>query len=195
MLLLAAGAVALAQNAYALLPHNYKLELENAYVRISRVSYSPGDKLRSHSHPSIPTIYVYVADGGPIRFIHDRPKFTIERSEVQAGSVRFNRNAQVETHHTEYRGTSPTEYLRVELKTMPGPPHEDARLEDDADFPWEDPQVRISRVRGKPPMLTHRAVLINLSDRTFTWFDPAAASPLPSDSAWFVILELKTDRQ
>ncbi len=195
VLVVAAAAVASAQNPYKLLPRNYKLEFENDYVRISRVHYSPGDKLRTHSHPANPTVYVYLVDGGPIRFMHDRPKFVIERSEVQAGGVRFNRNAQVEIHHTEYRGTAPTEYLRIELKTIPGPRHQDARLADDADFPWEDPQIRISRLRGELSALTRRAVLVNLSDRTFAWFDPAAAPNFPATSAWFVTVELKTDRQ
>ena len=183
---------AFAQNPYATLPRNYQLEFENDYVRVSRVKYFPGDKLPVHSHPAIPTVYVYLTDGGPIRFVHKTPKVTIERSAVKAGSVRFNRNARVETHETEYFGDSPSEYLRVELKTTPGPPHRDARLEDDADFPWEDPQVRISRIHGSPPKLTRPALVVSLSDRDFTWVEPGTAllPRLPDGFKTSVILEL-----
>ena len=63
--LLAVAFLARAQNPYSTLPRNYTLELENESVRISRVKYFPGDKLAVHSHPSIPTVYVYLTDGGP----------------------------------------------------------------------------------------------------------------------------------
>jgi hypothetical protein len=196
MTLLALAVVAAAQRPYATLPRNYALEFENEWVRVSRVKFSPGDKLPVHSHPSIPTIYVYLTDGGPIRFTHITPKVTIVRAEVKAGQVRFNRNARVETHETEYQGDVPSEYLRVELKTTPGPPHLDARLLDDADFPWEDPQVLISRFRGRPPELPRLSLLVNLSTCTFTWIDPKEKRPRakPDEPAWFVQLELKTGR-
>lgn len=183
---------ALAQNPYTKLPRNYVLELENEYVRVSRVKYAPGDKLPVHSHPSIPTVYVYLTDGGAIRFTHVTPKFTIERSEVQAGGVRFNRNAKQETHETEYLGAAPSEYLRIEMKTEPGPPHRDARLRADGDFPWEDPMVRIRRVTGKLAAPTGPAVLVDISQRSFTWVHPKMASALPLGQDQFVVVELKT---
>lgn len=180
-----------AQNPYEILPRNYSVEFENDAVRVSRVRYFPGDRLAEHKHPSIPTVYVYLTDGGPIRFIHKTPKFTIERPEVKAGGVRFNRNAQVETHEVEYLGAAPSEYLRIELKNTPGPRHRDARLRDDSDFPWEDPQVRIARFHGPPPKPSRPAVLIDIAARTFVWVDPKRAlSPSPK-SDLFVTLELK----
>jgi len=160
------------------------------------VKYSTGDKLPVHSHPSLPTVYIYLTDGGRIRFIHKTPKVTIVRDEVKAGAVRFNRNAQVETHETEYLGDSASEYLRVELKTRPGPPRADARLQDDGDFPWEDPQVRISRFHGLPPEMPWPSILVNLTTNSFSWIDPKDPRP-PAGSrepGWFVLLELKTDR-
>lgn len=196
MSLLAVAVLAHAQQPYSKLPRNYTLAFENESVRISRVKYFPGDKLPVHSHPSIPTIYVYLTDGGSIRFIHKTPKVTIVRPEVKAGGVRFNRNARVETHQTEYLGDAASEYLRVELKTTPGPPRFDARLHDDADFPWEDPQVRITRFHGAPPALMRPTLLVDISARSFTWFDPknARAPSLSHSPSWFVMLELKTDR-
>jgi hypothetical protein len=197
MTLLAAAFVARAQNPYSTLPRNYTLELENESVRISRVKYFPGDRLAVHSHPSIPTVYVYLTDGGSIRFIHKTPQFTLERPAVKAGGVRFNRNAGVETHEVEYLGDTATEYLRIELKTVPGLPHRDARLHNDDDFPWEDPQVRISRFHGQPPKLMRPTVLVNIGDRSFDWWTPADAhAPSVSrESNWFVMLELKSDRR
>ncbi len=194
--LLVVTAAAFAQDPYQLLSKNYTLEFENDYVRISRVRFSPGDRLPVHSHPAIPTVYVYLMDGGPIRFIHKTPKFTLERPAVKVGGVRFNRNAQVETHEVEYLGDAATEYLRIELKTEPGPRHRDARLRTDADFPWEDPQVRISRVRGKLPGLTTPAVIVDLTGRNFTWFDPSTATMNQSEPGanGLVLLELKTAR-
>jgi hypothetical protein len=188
------GVVAFAQDPYKTLPKNYTLELDNAYVRISRVKYSPRDRLPEHAHPSIPTVYIYLTDGGPIHFVHKTPRFALERPPVKAGSVRFNRNAQVETHEVEYRGDAPSEYLRVELKTAPGPPHRDARLRLDADFPWSDPQLRISRVRPLPT-LAKPSVLIDIAARSFTWFDSkqGSAAPAVRGEGLTVILELLTE--
>jgi hypothetical protein len=137
---------------------------------------------------------VYLTDGGPIRFIHKTPQFTLERPAVKAGGVRFNRNARVETHEVEYLGDTASEYLRIELKTAPGPPHRDARLRGGADFPWEDPQVRIGSIHGRPPRPARPAILVNISQRGFTWFDPGSASSpaLPTQPDWYIILELKT---
>jgi hypothetical protein len=195
MSLLALAIMARAQQPYAKLPRNYTLEFENESVRISRVKYFPGDKLPVHSHPSIPTVYIYLTDGGLIRFIHETPQVTIVRGEVKAGGVRFNRNARVETHRTEYLGDSESEYLRVELKTAAGPPHLDTRLSDDGDFPWEDPQVRIGRFHGVPPTPVRPALLVDISARRFSWLDPKdARAPSHSQApGWYVMLELKTD--
>jgi hypothetical protein len=183
--------IASAQDPYTLLSRNYSVELDNAYVRISRVKYFPGDRLPEHAHPSNPTVYVYLTDGGPIHFVHRTPKFEVERPAVKAGGVRFNRNAQVETHEVEYRGDAPSEFLRIELKTTPGPPHRDARLREDADFPWSDPQIRISRIGSAPPALSKPSVLVDIAKRGFTWLD-AAKSP-PQAAGPIVIVELLTE--
>jgi hypothetical protein len=189
---LAFAALACAQNPYTTLPKNYRLELENDSVRVSRVKYFPGDKLPVHAHPSIPTVYVYVTDGGSIRFLHTSPKFTIDRPAVKAGGVRFNRNSRAETHEVEYLSDAPTEYLRIELKTKPGPPRLDTRLRADADFPWEDPQVKISRFHGLPAKVTRPAVLVNVSERSFAWLDPKRpnTSSRAREADWFVMVEL-----
>lgn len=180
-----------AQDPYSTLPRNYRLEFENDLVRISRAKYFPGDKLPLHSHPSLPTVYVYLTPGGPVRFTHRTPEFTIERRPVTPGSVRFNRNAQVETHEVEYLGDTPSEFLRVELKTRPDKPHRDARLRTDADFPWQDEQVRISRLSGAVPRLATPAVVIDIPARRFTWHDAGSPAPPIPTSSMLVVLELR----
>jgi hypothetical protein len=189
---IALASLAWAQSPYSALPKYYSLEFENDSVRVSRVRFFPGDKLPLHSHPSLPTVYIYLTDGGPVRFIHKTPRFTLERPAVKAGSVRFNRNARVETHEVEYLGDAWAEYLRVEPKTVPGPPHRDARLREDTDFPWEDPQLRIHR--GVPSGLVGPALVVNPAGHNFTWLDPGQSPSLPGppDPAGFVVLELKT---
>jgi hypothetical protein len=191
------SACALAQDPYATLPKNYSLEFENDYVVVSRARSFPGDKLPVHSHPAIPTVYVYLSDGGPIRFTHISPQFTIERPAVKAGAVRFNRNAQVETHEVEYLGDAPAEYLRIGLKTAPGARHRDARLKADNDFPWQDGQVRISRIRGNPGRLGRPTVIVNIDARTFVWRDPSKSARVEAFSSkeppTLVLVELQTD--
>lgn len=183
---------ALAQDPYLTVPRNYQPEFENDWVRISRVRYQPGDRLPVHSHPALPTIYVYVADGGPIRFSHQTPRFIVERPAVAAGSVRFNRNAQQETHEVAYLGDTPTEYLRVELKTVPGARHRDARLSKDGDFPWEDEQVRINRVDAAPARLSRRAVIVDIGAHSAQWYDPSRAAAPAVKPGRYIVLELKT---
>jgi hypothetical protein len=189
-LLLLVSFAAFAQDPYSTLPKNYSIELENDYLRISRVKYVPGERLPEHAHPARPTVYVYLTDGGPVAFSHKTPKFELERPPVKAGAVRFNRNAQVETHEVEYRGDAPSEFLRIELKTKPAPPHRDARLREDADFPWSDTQIRISRVRGALPPLAKPSVIVDIAARAFIWFDPKSSAPPAEVRGSAVIVEL-----
>ena len=186
---LALAVLASAQDPYAMLPRNYSVEFENDAVRVSRVKYEPGGRLAVHSHPSIPTVYVYLTDGGAIRFIHKTPQFTLERPPVKAGGMRFNRNAQVETHEVQYLGDTPSEYLRIELKNTPGPRHRDARLRNEQDFPWEDPQVRISRLHGAAPATVRRALLVDIDGRRFAWLDGTNSPVQPKGLS--VLVELK----
>lgn len=183
-----------AQDPYVTLPRNYKVEFDNAYVRVSRVRYNPGDELPAHAHPSLPTVYVYLQECGPARFTHHTPSFTIERSPVTAGGVRFNRNAQHEIHTVTYLGTEACESARIELKTIPGPRHKDARLREAKDFPWEDRQVKISTGEGPLSRVTRRGVLIRLPQKTLTWVEPRqrGGSPALGEEGRWVRIELKT---
>lgn len=158
-----------AQDPYATAPNNYKLEFENEWVRVSRVSYRPGDKLPVHSHPAYPTVYVYVTDGGPITFGHQEFA-TMQRRPVKAGQIRFNRGNE-ETHTTEYLGEAPSEYIRVELKTEPVDlPRRDVRIAPDDPKPFENGQIRIERAACSPcEPLPSPSVVITMADRKVLW--------------------------
>ena len=185
-LLLGAVACAFAQDPYKVAPDNYKAELENQYVRVSRVTYHKGEHTAEHAHPSIPTVYVYLTDGGPIRFAHKKPLYTIERKAVSAGQIRFNRNAHVETHETDYLGNEPAEYLRIELKTKTNRAAEkDARLKVDSDFPWEDEQIRISKALAPT---ARPSVLVDVAGKSFRWLEPNSAPPATAQA---ILIEIK----
>jgi len=150
---------AAAEDAYRVAPGNYHFVFENQWARASRVTFRPGDKLPVHQHPPTPTtVYVYVTDGGPIRFSHvtgdNVAGLNIVRKPVLAGGIRFAHGAP-ETHTVEYLGDAPTEYARIELRTEPiDRPVRDVRLPPEPDdlskssrsVRFENGQVRIVQV-------------------------------------------------
>ena len=145
-----------AQEAQAVAPRSYRPEFENARVRVTRVVYQPREKIALHDHPANPTVYVYLRDSGPVRFIHtgDEP-FTLTRPAVRAGGFRLSKGAQ-ETHAVESLTDQLSEYLRVEFKGLAVdrqvfrgrfPPESRAqRGRAGQKVRYEDRQVRITRV-------------------------------------------------
>ena len=145
-----------AQDAQSVAPRSYRPEFENARVRVTRVVYRPREKIALHDHPAIPTVYVYLRDSGPVRFVHmgDEP-FTLTRPAVRAGGFRLSKGAQ-ETHSVESLTDQLTECLRVEFKGLavdrqvwrgrfPPEPAAARRLAGQK-VRYEDKQVRITRV-------------------------------------------------
>jgi peptidoglycan-N-acetylglucosamine deacetylase len=122
-----------AQDPYRVAPGNYHFIFENEWARATLVTFKPHDKLPVHEHPPTPTtIYVYITDGGAIRFSHvtgdNVAGLDIVRKPVLAGGIRFAHGAP-ETHTVEYLGDAPTEYARIELRTEPiDRPVRDVRL-------------------------------------------------------------------
>src|SRR5437016_4772055 len=93
-----------------------------------------------HDHPARPTVFVYLTDGGAIRFTHIQPEFTAERPRVREGGIRFHTGAK-ETHVVEYLGDAPSEYLRIELKTeWPEKKSQHVRMAPDDLKPFENSQ-------------------------------------------------------
>jgi hypothetical protein len=152
-----------AQNPYAVAPSHYHLIFENAWARATRVTYGPHEQAPVHDHPSTPTtVYIYVTDGGVMRFHHITGEhvagFTIDRPAVKAGAIRFTHGAP-ETHSVEYLGDSPTEYIRIELRTEPLeramrdvrlPPVSLDTSKAAVETEFENAQVRILRVMCTP---------------------------------------------
>ena len=107
-----------AQDPLVVLPDVYKLGFENEHVRVVRVRYEPHAKLPPHDHPKGPTAYVYLNDGGPVVFKHIGLDYgEITRPATVAGGVRLARPVE-EVHEVENPNDSPSEFLRVEFKTL-----------------------------------------------------------------------------
>ncbi len=196
-MLLAAACPLAAQNPYTVAPNNYRLEFENESVRVSRASFAPGDKLPIHQHPAAPTVFVYLTDGGPIRFTHITPAFTAERAPVQRGGIRFHTGAE-ETHEVEYLGDQPSEFLRIELKTeRPDQASQHVRIAANDHKPFENRQLRISRAhcagRESCGGSQYASVVVNLSDRSVAWFGAGGNFiNQKDDPALLIRVELKT---
>jgi hypothetical protein len=204
---LALALPALPQDPYRVAPDNYHLVFENEWARATRVTYQPHDKLPVHAHPPTPTtLYVYVTDGGPIRFGHVTGEhvegLAITRKPVQAGALRFAHGAP-ETHTVEYLGDTPTEYARIELRTEPlDRPVRDVRLppiptdlsKSSTTVQFENRQVKILRVvcaaGDSCPASAVPAVVVTMSGPRrgeILWFPKPQPGPLDQ-----VRIELKT---
>ena len=108
------------QDPFVAAPQAYKREFENDWVRVVRVRYGPREKVTSHDHPQRGTVYVYLRNSGPVRFIHTgEEKFTLVRPAVKAGGFRLGRRrAAKEIHDIDGLTDELTEFLRVQLKTV-----------------------------------------------------------------------------
>jgi quercetin dioxygenase-like cupin family protein len=91
-------------------PGMCKVEVDNEYVRITRVKLPPHGKLAMHSHPSA-NIVVYLTGGHAKATSGDGKS---EESTIVAGMVKAN---QPGTHSNENLGDKPTEAVLIELKT------------------------------------------------------------------------------
>jgi quercetin dioxygenase-like cupin family protein len=110
MILGAASAVA--QDPVKVDSKHYKVELENEYVRVVRITYGAAEKSVIHEHPA--GVAVFLTD--------QEAKFTLPdgKTEVvqdKAGSIRW---AAAGKHLPENTGGRPFELVLVELKTGPG---------------------------------------------------------------------------
>ena len=169
LLALAAGSVS-AQDPF-------KLEFENDWVRVSRITYPAFGKSKTHLHPVLPTVYVYLTDGGPMSFIHSE-NMILDRPAVKAGGIRFNRG-MIEKHEVESLSDQPSEYLRIELKTEPLElPGKDIRIAPEEARGFENAQIGIEKLvcasHTKCGVSLLPSVVVNLNDRTATWIQDGA---------------------
>jgi quercetin dioxygenase-like cupin family protein len=101
--------IALAQDALKTDPAHYKVVLENASVRILRISYDPGAKSTMHSHPD--SIVIPLA-ASKVRFT--LPDGKSQDSDLASESAMYT---PAGTHNPANIGTGPVDALLVEFKT------------------------------------------------------------------------------
>jgi hypothetical protein len=153
-------ATAAGQDALTTLPDSYRLQFENAWVKIVRVLYAPHAKLPAHTHTERATAYVYLNDAGPVIFKHVGAEYgAVTRPATKAGSFRLYRGLE-ELHEVENTTAAPSHFLRVEFKTDPKEPRtlrgryfRDAPAatgENLTKVQFENVQVRITRILVAP---------------------------------------------
>ena len=145
-----------AQDPQAVAPRAYRRVFENERVRVTRVHYEPREKVPRHDHPDQATVFVYLRDSGPVRFVHTGDEnFTLVRPPVRAGGFRLSRGLR-EQHVVESLTDVPTDFLRIELKgfsdaerlSMRGrfPPEPRRTTRTSQRVKFEHARVRIARV-------------------------------------------------
>jgi len=142
---LALSVPAFAQDPLTTLPENYKIELDNDYVRVVRVHYDAGAKLPDHTHPGGSTVYVYLNDSEGVTFQHSgNMTRATTRPPVKAGAIRISAGPE-EHHSVENTSNGASDFLRIYLKTedtgnrnMRIPPTQHS---------FENEQVRVTRMR------------------------------------------------
>ncbi|MEZ5289761.1 MAG: hypothetical protein R2745_01620 [Vicinamibacterales bacterium] len=172
-----------AQDALTVSSDAYRLEFENAWVKVTRVIYGAHAVLAPHHHTERASAYVYLNDGPPVLFKHEGlPYAGVTRPATAAGSFRVYKGIK-EVHSVENATATPSDFLRVEFKTEP---LEEALLKGkffrEAPIPgttvertqFENAQVRITRVRvvdGKVVTVVtgdHPALLVALAPTSIT---------------------------
>ncbi len=106
-----AGTAAMAQDPVKVDPTHYKVEFENAQVRVLRIHYGPHEKSVMHSHPN--AVVIYLSDL--------RTKFTMPdgKSVERSGKAGETMWTPAETHLPENLTDKPFEGILVELKSKP----------------------------------------------------------------------------
>ena len=108
LLLLSLPVIAAAQDPVKLSP-DYKVEIDNAWVRVLRVKHPPHAKIALHQHPA--TVAVFLTD------IHEKitaAEGTVRNLDRKAGEVSFN---EANKHMEENLSDQPLEAVIIELKS------------------------------------------------------------------------------
>lgn len=116
LVLLVAGlmlfaATALSQDPVKVDPQHYKVESENARVRVLRIHYGPHEKSPMHYHPD--SVAVFLSDG-QVRF--GLPGGKTDEQTFKTGDARYTPAGK---HAPENLGDQPFELILVELKSKP----------------------------------------------------------------------------
>ena len=174
---LSVAATAAAQDPVKTLPDSYKVQFENAHVKVVRVHFDAGAKLPDHTHPAGTTVYVYLnaSDGVTYRHSGNNTR-AVTRPPVKAGDVRIA--AGPEEHHTaENAASTPSDFLRLWFKTDGGPGYLRQRLSRGAakaggnvvDEQYANKQLRVTRL-----------IVMQHEEIVFTAKEPAIVIEIPS---------------
>jgi len=130
------------------LPDSYKQEFENDWVRIMRVHYEPKAKLPEHTHAAGATVYLYFNASPGVLYSH-AGGIPNTRPRVKPGGIRIG-SAPFEHHTVENLGDTPTDFIRILLKTefvdskTPNSRMQPAQKE------YDHPQLHITRIDVPP---------------------------------------------
>ena len=139
------------------LPANYTTILDNPDMLVMRVHYGPHEVVPIHDHSAYPTVFVYLNDAGPIRIDHAPPNASsVVRPPTHTGAFRIAPGL-AERHSITNLSDTPSDSLRVELKSIPpsaladivrGPAPSTPEPGIHTDF--ENPALRIERIVCSP---------------------------------------------
>jgi quercetin dioxygenase-like cupin family protein len=104
----AKSASAAAEDPVKVAPQVYKVEFENAQVRVLRVKVGPHEKTPMHAHPA--NVVIFLTDG-QLKFT--LPDGKTEEAQAKAGQIMLN---EQQKHAGENLGDQPFEAVVVELK-------------------------------------------------------------------------------
>jgi len=107
-----------AQDPTVAFQKNYRTVLDNADVVVLRVHYGPHETVGVHDHSDHPTVYVYLNDSGPVKFVHEPGDVVLTRPPTHTGAYRVSPGRR-ERHSVDNLSDTPSDYLRVELKRIP----------------------------------------------------------------------------
>ena len=133
------------------LPQSYTLEFENDWVRITRAHYPPRTTLPNHEHAAGPIVYLYLNASDGVEFAHADGGAPIVRPPVRPGAIRVATNAVVEYHQAVNKADTPSDFIRILLKTVTPPrgPKATARLSPER-MDYEHAVMRVSRINVQP---------------------------------------------
>lgn len=170
-----------AQDPTIAFPRNYRIVLDNPDVTVIRAHYGPHESVGVHDHSGHPTVYVYLDDSGPVRFVHQPENVILTRPPTATGAFRVS-PGRAERHSLVNLSDKPSDYLRVELKTVklgtfrqefrgpaPTPP-----LEPGTTVAFENSVLRIERVICVPH--TTCALVPNSAPSVLIAFSPTELS-------------------
>jgi len=105
------AATALAQDPVKVDPKHHKVEFEDNQVRVLRITFAPGEKSVTHSHPN--AVAVFLTDS---TLKQNASAGNVPQGSRKAGEVVW---AEPFTHTPENIGSKPTEVILIEFKEKP----------------------------------------------------------------------------